>query len=280
MKKGLILFLVIVLVIPLATWYFGIPLDYIEGRIEREVSERAVLNIGKERARIGLDLRGLSKHLLPGITVSKAIILLNGSEFLSLEDMDINLKLLSLLMLRPEISGSGRTGGGALEAEVLFKGGVLNGGLRIDRLRTGELPKRYPLSLLKGSGLLNVRGSLRYPLKQGKGMPEGEFIFKVQEMKYADIVKGQNYIPLSLFDEMSGTLKFTGSVLEIGAVNLRGKGIYSRLKGRFGDGLFSGELEVMPGKDYSSALLIPISRYRVTEGYYRIPISVALHGGL
>lgn len=232
MKKGLFLFLIIVLIIPLATWYLGIPLDYIERRIEKEVSEKAVLNIGKERVRVGLDLRGLSKHLLPGITVSKAVILLNGSEFLTLEDMDIKLRLLSLLMLRPEIFGSGRIGGGALEAEVLFKGGVLNGGLRINGLRTGELPKRYPLSLLKGAGLLSLRGSLRYPLKQRKGMPEGEFIFKVQDMRYADIIKGQNYIPLSLFEEINGTVKFSGGVLKLGAVNLRGRGIYSRLKGR------------------------------------------------
>ncbi len=278
MKKGLILFFIIVLIIPLATWYLGIPLDYIEGRIERAVSERAVLNIGKKRAQVGLDLRGISKHFLPGITVSKAVILLNGRDILSIEDVDIKLRLLSLLMLRPELSSRGKVAGGTLESVILLKDGAIRIRFRINSLRTGELPKRYPLSLLKGSGLLNIRGGLRYPLKQGKGIPEGEFIFKVQEMKFADIVRGQNYIPLSLFDEMSGTLKFTGSVLELGAVNLRGKGIYSRLKGKFGDGLFSGELEVMPGKDYSQALLIPIRRYRVTEGYYRIPVSVALGG--
>lgn len=266
MLKKVVGLIVVLSLLVFLLWYFAIPDAYMEQTLERWIPS---VPLGEKALRV--DLAGVRKSPVPGRLIIKTVSLKGEGVAgkVVFENLRLRVPLLSLIFLSPRGEVTGEFGGGQMSLGITAEDDGIRVSLHLKDVMTKNL---ISVKGVEGSGVLGVKGDLTYSSHEN-GF-EGSVVFKLDKMSYKDVVRRDMYIPLSLFNTMTGEFSIErGSVVPV-VVNLKGEKIYARLSGDLKEGMFEGMLEVIPEKGFSDALLLPIKRYMVNRSYYKIPIGV------
>lgn len=253
-------------VLVLAALVWGLWVIAVPGALVVRAIEDSVKGDG-----ISLEVEGFSKGLFynfkaDGVHIDKA-----GERLLSVGDLRGRINLLKLLTLKAAIPFEGSIGGGILRGDAVFERNGYGLSMDLEGAEAGKLAfiRRAGLS---GSGMLS--GQLR--MTDGRG----EAKFSIEEAKFDAMSYSGVIVPLNLFEQAKGSVLFNGGDIEVQSISLEGPGIFARAKGSIKAGMLDMKLELMPEESAvpDSVLTAVIGQYRVSRGYYVIPLRTALGG--
>lgn len=255
MKKFLIGLIIAAGILP-AAWLIVVPEQLIKGLIEQSVSGD----------NMSLEAVGFRKGLFFNIFADKLELTKAGAVLVTVENMEANLNPLYLLLLKAKLSFSGEIGGGRVSGTAEAGKGKNRLKISLAKAAIEDIPF-FAVIGLKGRGLLS--GEMR--LRDGNG----EVRFALEEV----LLEGNSFYgvpaPLSSFRKAKGMIDVTPGVVNVSSLAFEGEGIYARLKGRILNGsAMDLILEVMPEASFAdrSFLLAMLQNYKVSPGYYAIPI--------
>lgn len=261
MKKILLysLFAVAFLIVLVAgIWAYGVPDSYVEQKIVGTAPEPLTVRID-----------GFRKTILLGFAADAFTLGARGSDVIRITAISGGLAPLSLVKGRVEIRFKGLSYGGTVTGTVSLQRGGAQGAVLIEDV---DLSK---VEALVGAGV-QLKGSLSADasFQRGSGMAQ----FTVHDLSAGVMSFGGIPVPLQYFNSMRGAIEMPGKgAVSIKSVSLEGNGIYLRAKGEVTRGVGDVTIEIMPEASFpDKAALILLDRYKVSEGYYRVPVRVSL----
>lgn len=187
---------------------------------------------------------------------------------LIVDEVNVSLNILSLFKLRPALVFDCKMNAGKIAGTIRLtgQGTVTASGSGIS---TSALPF-LDLIGMKGDG--NLEWSLH--LNNGRG----EARFSVDNAKINWDSSGGFLIPLSVFKDIRGDMVMNDGTMELRSIVLEGSGVYARAKGSIMKGRMAMNLELMMDSSFDVGEFDPtmIERYKVSPGYYVIPINTSL----
>lgn len=215
--------------------------------------------------RIQVEITGLEKGLFYTLRTEKIIIRSAGRELLTCDAVRSRIDPLSLILLKLRLSAEGEIGGGAFSGDLRL--GKKAGQMALD-VKEADI-NRIPL--LKTIGV------------QGKGTLSGRvrllndsvtILFTTDNASFEPSLVAGMKLPLNFFHRATGALTVKDNILTIESVSLEGKDVFARLKGNIRNSLMDMAMEVMPGRTMleNPLFLAEFERYRVSPGYYLIPV--------
>lgn len=255
MKRFLFVAVTVTVIIVFGIWLIVIPESLIMNLTENSLKDK----------NITLETKGFKKGLFysfkfDGITLKKT-----GDTLLSLENVGGRINPLSLLLMRLTLSFDADTSGGDIKGQInLLKGKTLVN-IYIDNANVDEMP------LLKVIGL-SGKGSLSGELHLRD--KSGDLRFFIKDARFADKSFSGINVPLNVFHNVKGAMVINGDTVEVTSFSLEGSGIYARIKGNIRGGNIDLTMEIMPDSSFagSSYIFSMIDNYKVSPGYYVIPI--------
>lgn len=235
-------------------WYWGIPDRYVTDRIEGLVVNP-----------VNIKMEGFAKRPFFMFDVDRVIIRNGDDEIWSVLDVSGGIKPLQLLKGKAVITAAGESYGGNVNATITVSKNEQDASISFADIETSEVSYFRSMGF-EGKGALS--GSLNYV--NGKGGLE--FVVDGAELK--GFSNSGVFVPLDYFHTIRGAVELlSADSVRIKSVALSGEGIYVRAKGRIEKGLADLEVEIMPEASFpGSSLLMLIERYKISEGYYYIPI--------
>ncbi|GBD98509.1 hypothetical protein BMS3Abin07_00524 [bacterium BMS3Abin07] len=257
MKRFVLIILILSAVLPLAivgVWYWGIPDDYVSSRIE-----------GLGSAPVSIKVVGFAKAPFFSFRADRIIVKRDSEEILSIGDLAGSLRPFELLKGRVVIHITGNSYGGKFTALITAGKGMTDMSMYFSRLDISRISYARK-SGFSGDGELS--GSFKYV--NGKGSIK----FEIDHMIIRSFRNYGAIVPLKDFNNVRGMIDLVSAGnFRIKSLALQGRGIYIRLKGSIVNSLADLEVEVMPEPSFpDKSLLMLIDRYRISNGYYRIPI--------
>ncbi|UCG79192.1 MAG: type II secretion system protein GspN [Nitrospirota bacterium] len=257
MKKAfryILILSVSLLLIILSIWYLGIPDRYVSERLESLAPEPYVIKVN-----------GLKKGLFFDFGIDSLTVSDGSNDMLSVSDVKGRLNPLKMVSGIAAINIQGQLYGGWFSGSAL----VMESGEKVDATFGDiDIGMIDYVSSLGFDGKGELSGSFSYD----KGNGELEFIINDVDMKgYSG---GGVYVPLKYFHTVRGAAGLSPPYrMVVRSISLTGDDIYVRARGNISNGLADLELEIMPEDTFSdSSLLVLIDRYKVSDGYYFIPL--------
>lgn len=236
-------------------WLFAIPTDGIKDIVEKAVS----------RDSLKVEIDGLKKGLFYNLSADRIVLKDKDKELFYIEAVSGRINPLYLFLIRHKSSFAGKVHEGAIKgnADVSRKKTFFN--IMVDNVNIINIPYLKDLGI-KGKGLIDAEiifednnGTIKFALNDAQmetssisGMP----------------------LPLELFNIATGLLEIKGDVVRIRSFSFEGENIYGRIKGTIKDAMADLTLELMPEAQAEAKFpaLFLIERYKVSPGYYLIPI--------
>ena len=185
---------------------------------------------------------------------------------LTIEALTGSINPMSLVLMRLPLSFSGNMGGGTMEGHI-------------DLLHWHD---RFNISIDKAgieqSALLSTLGL------SGEGVLSGSVIarekcfeckFEIREAHFTGAMYGFP-LPPDFFHTVRGLIRACGNDLGIDSLWMEGRGLNARLKGTLKGRQADLTLEIMKDSSFvdNGMLLQLIERYKVSPGYYVVPVKV------
>jgi type II secretion system protein N len=235
-------------------WYWGVPDNYVADRIE-----------GLGVNPVNIKVEGFAKRILFQFNIDRVLIKNGDDEIWSVLDVSGGIKPLQLLKGKAVITAAGGSYGGNINAAIKVSKNEQDASISFTDIETSEISYFRSMGF-EGRGALS--GSLNYA--NGKGGLE----FVVDDTELKGFSGSGVFIPLDYFHTVRGAAELVSpDSVRIKSFALSGEGIYVRIKGRIEKGLADLEVEVMPEASFpGNSLLMLIERYKISEGYYYIPI--------
>jgi len=252
----------------LSLWYFGIPEEYIEKEIEKFFK-------GKFNNTY-IEIIDLKKTFFFGLDIKKLILISENKTLINIHNIHININHpWTLLIKRIQFLFNGMLdrNSGFIKGEIFIKRKDYKVYFEIKELHLEKLPLFQEIGI-KGKSVAIIKG---FFIGNTQSLPQATLLLNIKEMKFNDIISQDFYIPLSFFHSVRGTVKSYGKTLEIKSLSLIGNNIYSRLKGQLNETIFIGKLEIMPEPNFPNMLLYSLQKYKITNGYYIVPIKINYH---
>jgi type II secretion system protein N len=251
----------------LAALVWGLWVIAVPGSVVVRAIEDSVKSDG-----ISLQVEGFRKGLFynfkaDGLQINKA-----GEGLLSVGDLRGRIDLLKLITLKVAVPFEGRIGGGTLRGDAVFERNGYGLRMDLDGAEAGEL------DFVRRAGL-NGSGMLSGQLQMTDG--RGEARFSIEEAKFDALSYSGVIVPLNFFEQARGSVLFNGGGdIEVQSISLEGPGIFARAKGSIKAGMLDMKLELMPEESVvpENLLTAVIGQYKVSRGYYVIPLRTALKG--
>jgi type II secretion system protein N len=163
------------------------------------------------------------------------------------------------LTFHGDISGGKITG----EVNLLKEKNHMNVG--IDNANVNGIPL-FEVMGLSGKGTLS--GEFR--LKDGTG----DLKFSLKDAQFESTSFSGVIIPVNLFQSATGAMTIDGDLVRIGSLSLQGNGIYARVKGNIRNNVMDLIIELMQDSSFTdkSSILFLLENYKVSPGYYVIPV--------
>lgn len=260
MKKKFLVVLAILASVVLflwGVWYVAVPTSAIEEAVEGNLAFGGV----------SVDIEGLSKGLLMSLASEKVDVRFRGQRLASVRDLDVHLEPSALARKKVAVTFEGEVGGGTLKGRAEFGGAGQAAEFTVSgaRLSALELSERAGLN---GDGSLDLEF-------RSEGLA-GTLKFSVKELDLAPSRVLGVRVPAEEFREARGMVRFRPDRGELESVTLEGENFYARATGAINGGVADLEVELMPEGEESldPALLAFIRNYRVSSGYYVIPVKV------
>ncbi|MGW8272943.1 MAG: type II secretion system protein GspN [Thermodesulfovibrionales bacterium] len=239
-------------------WAYGIPDSYVEERI-----------IGSAPSPLTVRIEGFRKTLLLGFAADALTLGARGSDMIRITGISGGLAPLTLLKGRVEIRFRGLSCGGSVAGTMSLHRGGAEGAILIDDIHLSEVEG------LAGAGI-QLKGSLSADAKFRGG--SGSAQFTVQDLSAGVMNLAGIPVPLQYFHSVRGAIEMPGKgAVSIKSVSLEGQGIYLRAKGNVTRGVGDITIEIMPEESFADkTALMLLERYKVSEGYYRVPLRISL----
>jgi len=272
-KKAVIVISSLVLLV-VGSWLVILPEQFFIGLIEN----------GLDSEDLHLKTEGFSKGLFLSFSAEKIVLMKRGhfrqgekdgekpplseTAIVSFDDVRGKINLLSLIRFSPALDFDCTVNGGRVRGEIGLAG---NGRSRIDGagIRLQGIPL-FELIGVHGDGNLSVALSL----DNGKG----EAKFSVDDARFKAASFGGAFVPLDLFHMAKGALIVNTGTIDLQSFALYGNGVYARIKGSVKESNLNMNLELMMDSSFEAgAALQPLlERYKVSPGYYLIPLKTAI----
>ena len=235
-----------IVLLPVVFWYAAVPDSAIPGLIASRAGGP------------GYDVRvnNFHKGLLLSFSAASVTVGCGGRPALAFEGVRGRINPLGLLGLRLLVPFKAVLAGGTVRGRYAY--GLFSGRSRVRAKVEGAQLSGLPL--IKGS-----RGTLRARLEYagGPGGMAGSLMFSAKDLR--DFPYG--------FRNANGVVYLTPGGLKIKSISLDSGEMYAKLKGGIHNGQYNIRMEVTtpgPGETCRNPLLAP---YRVSPGYYVIPLS-------
>lgn len=253
---ALILFLIFLISLIFGVWFIAVPEDMISGYISDSVKSD----------KLKIKTQGIEKGLFLTLRIRKIEIKRADETSLAVfENLYIKPDFPSFFKLKPQIPFTAEIHSGTAQGayDVRKEALVLN----------ARDIKLQDISALK---LINVEGEGRLFLKIEIIKDEGNILFNIKDASLKTTYLPGGYIlPFNWFNNIKGLLSIKKEGVEVKSFALEGEGIYARIKGSITTDASDLNMEIMPDESFKkSPLLILISPFQVSPGYYIIPIKL------
>ena len=254
MKKILIA-LISIAIIFLGIW-FVVPANSVQYIIEESNTDK----------KFSIDVSGLKKGLFYNVNIERVTLKSSGEELISFSNIHGHINPLNLVMLRLSLTVDGNMGGGNIAGDITIAKNRTRLRLDFKKADINGMPLFNKFVKVQGTGTV----SGRYIMIDDSGHLE----FVTKDASFEPSMFSGIKIPLNLFNGITGSIDIKGNIVNIVSVSLEGEDIYARLKGVIKDAVMDLTMEVMPGKSYAEnpIFLGELQKYRVSTGYYMIPI--------
>jgi len=243
--------------VPVVIWciWIAFPATAIESIIEDSAKDYM----------IDLEVQGLQKGLFYDLSIDNVMLKSSSQELFSLNNIKGRINPLSLIMLRLSLSYDGTVGRGPISGNMNRAGKEMQMELVFKDAEMNEVPFFKSFGI-RGTGTI----SGRLTMMNDKG--HIDFATNAASFEPADFSGVK--VPLNFFNTVTGSVDITGNIINIVSVTLEGRDIYARLKGVIKDRVADLNMELMPGKSFleNPLVRIELDRYRISPGYYIIPI--------
>lgn len=234
------------------------------------VPEDLLVNVIKDsagKADLGVEVTGFRKGLFYNFTIEVLDIKRSDKTLLSIDDLSARIDLLSLPLMKAVMLFQGSLGSGKLKGEAILKRKHYEINTNVDRAEIDRLGF-FKYTGIKGKGILKA------DLHVEDGL--GEIKFSIDDAELEALSYSGFKFSLNMFRSAKGIVCFKRNTVEIESFSLEGKGIYARAKGTVRGGKLDIKLELMPEEallpEKASIVLSLIQRYKVSPGYYVIPV--------
>ena len=233
-------------------WLFVIPQDAIRNLIEQE------------RDDISIKTEGFRKGIFFNLSAESALLQRHGSELIKIDEIRARIEPRYLLLFRIKIYFEGKIGEGRIAGSLLLKRKTLSADMKVTDVEASNIAYISALGIVERG---NIDGDLA--LTDGSGEVRLSFNDVILKDKTISGVP----LPLHIFNKAKASFIVRDGALNINSFALEGADIYARVRGRAEGKSLDMEIEIMPSKGFKDRfLLLPIERYKVSEGYYLIPV--------
>ncbi len=242
------------LVIIIGLWFIALPQDLILSRINATLKEDNLsLEIPDFRKGLFFTFHAPVLRLKRGDTVLLTIGSLRGS-----------INPAALVLRRLPLSFSGNVGGGAMEGHIDLLHRHNSFAIVIDKAGIEQSALLSTLGL-SGNGVLSGSVIARERCLECR--------FEIREAHVTGALYGLP-IPPDFFHIVRGLIRVDGGDLGIESLWMEGQGLNARLKGTVKGRQADLTLEIMKDSSFvdSGLLLQLIERYKVSPGYYVVPV--------
>lgn len=243
--------------VPIVLWclWLAFPASTIESVIEDSAGEYL----------LDVEIIGLEKGLFCNFRVEHIRISKSARELISLQNIEARIHPLLLFLMQLSVSYEGTVGNGTVSGDIFRAGREFRANLAL---------KDADMRSIRLLGSFGIRG---------EGTVSGTFSTEGSEARADFVVKEAGFrpaefsgvlVPLNFFSNIKGSLHIAGNMIKVESVSLEGRDIYARIKGVVNTGVADLTMELMPERSFLENPLISMNldRYRVSPGYYVIPI--------
>lgn len=253
MKKTLIACAAAVVII-IGLWLIVLPEDLILNRI----------NATLKKDNLSIEIPGFKKG--PFFTFHAPVLRLKKGEtvLFTIGSLTGSINPLALVIMRLPLSFNGDMGGGTMVGHVDLLDWHDRFDIAIDKAGIERTALLSSLGL-SGHGVLSgslIAGEKCFELK-----------FEIREAHITGSVHGLPILP-DFFYNVRGLIRASGDNLGIDSLWMEGRGLNARLKGNLKGRQADLTLEIMKDPSFadSSGLLQLMERYKVSPGYYVVPV--------
>jgi len=261
MKKVFVLLFCAVLVVVLLAmgiWFYAIPDDYVVHQIEQ-------LNLHP----LQVEINGFSKGLFFSFRADNLTVRNSGADVVGISDIRGKIHPLKLIAGRVVMEISGAAYGGTVKSILRLSKGNASAEVKISGVDIGSIATVRDLGL-KGGGTLS--GTLFF--KNNSGTLQ----CLVNNASFSGFNSGGIFVPMNYFSTVRCAVDIISpGNFSVKSVSLEGKGIFARVKGSIRNRYADLNVEIMPEADFKdSSILMLLNQYKVSEGYYLIPLKTRL----
>lgn len=216
---------------------------------------------------VTLRIEGASKGIFYSLYADSVTLSYKDITFPPIRNIGVYVDIVNILRRKAAVFFKTEILDGKMEGEVAFRKKTVDLMLKVERASIANL---LSLAGLSGDGLMNIDGIL--------SGPGGEFKVELMDLK----LKPSGFaavLPVDRFQSLNGVLVVDGQTLNVKALEIVGKGLRARLKGKVKGDKLNLTLELFPDAktvDENQILLAGIDQYKRSPGHYSIPIKGTL----
>lgn len=251
--RNIVFILIAIPVFVILVWFFAIPDELLQERIEDLISTAG-------GARISASLKGLRKGLFFDIYAEGLALEMDGRPAIEIRDLWGSFNPLSLAKRELSFSMKGKIGTGEINGSFSFPRG---GDMTIEEVELNAI------SYLTSLGI-RINGHLSASLAlQNDTM---HVIFQVPDLDMGNSELAIIIPFVDSFNKLQGILTIRGNNVKVKSVTLEGERARARISGDITNGYSNLTLELMPSVKLNSVESMLIGKYQVSPGYYVIPL--------
>ncbi len=239
--KYLALIPVFLILIIEGIWLIAIPEGFIKERLLSHIPTGA-----------DIEIKGIKKKFFPSLYIQQLLVRTKGSD-IAINEVTASIHYPSLLKGRLMLAVTAEDG-----RIIGLIGSSGNIAVKIKDYKLSEIKN----PLLTGDGFINVESEII----NGKGKID----FSLTDARLEPFNDSGIYIPFNLIDTIKGRLDIDGRDIVIESVNLSGRDIYGRVKGKIKENRAELVFELMPEKELNTMLMLLMPGSMVSPGYFKI----------
>ena len=204
-----------------------------------------------------VEASGFEKGLFYNFRIGNIGLKRAGKKLISADGITGSVNLFSLARLKTEIKFKGGISGGRLNGTAVFKGKHRDIDIFISGADLAELVAGTKGRIEAEAHIKDAAGDAKFSIDNAEITPVGLIGLDIPSLN---------------FHTARGALDFAGQSLDLRSFALEGDGVYARLKGGIKGGSVNMELELMPEGEMDPVVAAFIAKYKVSPGYYKIPV--------
>lgn len=214
---------------------------------------------------IRTEVEGLRKGLLFNFKARLITVYKSDKKLLVIDNVSAKIKPFALITRDPALKFSGTVGRGVIEGVLSVSKGI-SAHVSVKEADIESMP------FLELTGI-GGRGKLAGEFNLEK--KSGDIKFNLSGARLRTSSFGGVTVPLDFFESAMGAMRISGDTLQIVSFSMEGRSIYARIKGEIAGKNMRATLELMPEQSFEkdNIILSALTAYRVSPGYYSIPIS-------